>query len=1400
MQPNRATSCVLFFSFFFLFHVFESARLVGISRVREDINGQVNDVQRLIVNCDSETAGSPLVLSLQRTDSVLLDTVTITCPPPEIDYSVQLLEFIPEAVYVSSVPVAIVAPGTNYTSSDDIRAYVERQVDEQLSRAGINIDPLDATARTVLSDRGGNPTRGSKGSGVWSLNQAKHRKSQATTGNPFADAVLTTTRRLIRVLGEQGGVNPRRCGDGRRCLFDVSTTPPTPPPGYDPYAGFNSRLPPPPDTSGEITSIRQFMIRDALLNTFAGLTQGFAGMAVKGGSFGVGLLFALPSFIDAILSISGQSSVALLAKNIEIIAGKLLEVQLSMLAFQGAAFEFNQEVARQISRITNSISFLQQNDQYLQQSVDLLVNKTNNMQRDTDAIRGYVSSQFANVSSAFAILGSNTDNITRVILQLIERDDYQMNMVINAINQLRQLIDAAQDGTESLSRQLLDRRLATQFYHRALQQLDDFSSVIGEVSPFMNDVGRSPMSWAQRQSLRNVDGAIVMATVQLQGSYTVASSPGSTTRSAFAVGLNIDVICDPDFIANISLTNPNSGFMFSNIGPSTTAVPQCSGPFGSAILWNCNCIFRIAGQRIQYPQANPSIVFPWSFAESEGLLFDQTPGIYSGSIFAQNPVSIAPVYLNSMAETEAYLSSAEICHPTLSNSREWIQNRVRVVSQSNLRYVDVSLDSSIFPGGRREMCNGNHQEVLGLATSRNVTIAYAVYTFLRQEFSSLLAIRAAKLNDQLYGTIGQAKIVTQIGSAIPELVNAIRTHAIYFASLPTDEIGRVKQLPVFALDKEATRHSISVRINSGTTIVHSTDTEENSTAVPRADGVSGNVKIITNVALSTIVGESLLKPTMAWVGHSVDYTSNPAYFAASSDLDSDTDPTQPTLLVDFAETDIEFTGPRGDRLNYIRNSLAFFDRANLKEGIDLSQMVMNMSTFAMQNDLPFDPLLATNSANRKLRRIAPGTSFCGEAYNTQTQQLVNPPPDNFMCSLRRFFYAPLYWPLDAVRATFIPVEYSVQTTIDIPMGQLTQLVLSRCPASREIVYTNGTRVALIRLKSNEAISVRYSLCNTNEVKCLAYGTIASMSPGADFVRQFTSINENYYLQVWPLSDSKPTEINKCYSGPGVLVRISSNYTNSGSLPGNIISQVNAVVSPSLIAISSQQQVQTELSLILATLLFSSDTSSMTASILASLARIREAGVNLNSSLFADNQALLDIFTNTRISNDLIDQLIRNNSGGVTLNLAGLTTLIKDLTNGSLNMAYLLELQEFFLNNSLGAVLDFARLLDQFGDDFKLRLGLPDPGGILGTIGDAIGGVFSGLPDFVSIGSLIMIIVLIGAVICFGPTLLKRCRSGNVTVDPNMAPVVTELAVKIAVLQTKVAELEVTSKPIHIVKE
>lgn len=1401
MKSLHLTISVLVVSFFFLVRECENARLVGSSSVRTEVNGQVNEVQRLIINCDSETSGSPLVMSLQQTDSVQVDTVTISCPAPEIDFSVALTGYIPAAVYVSSVPVGIVPPGYNYTSSDDIRAYAEIQVDEQLRRSGISIDPLDATGRTILSEKGDNSPRGSRGGNVWSLSQAKNKQTPFKSKNPLMDAAVRANRRLMEVFEDQL-MKARQCGSGRRCLLDASLTPPPPPPGYDPNVDFNTRVPPPSDSSYSVTSIRDLMLQETLLSAFDSIAQGFAGAKIQGSSWKLGIIFALPSFLDSILSISGQSSTVLLAKNIEVIATALLKVQYNLLGFQDASFKFNQEVANQIARITGTLSYLQQNDQLQDESINLLVNKTNNMQRDTDAIRSYVTSQFTNVSNAFSLLGANTDNITRVILQLIERDDYQMEMVINAINQLRQLIDAVQDGTEGLSRQLLDRRLATQFYHRALNTLASLRDVIGDVSPFMNDMGRPPMSWAERQLLRNVNGAIVMATVQLQGSYTVISSPGSSTRLAFAVGLTIDLICDPDFIANTSLSEPSSDFLWYNVGPSTTAMPQCSGPFGSATLWNCHCIFRVSGKRIQYPQSNPSTVFPWSFTDSKGLLFEQTPGLTSGSIFSQNPVDITPVYLNTMTEISAYLSSPEICSPTLSISREWIQNKVRVVSQANLRYSDVSLDSSIFPGGRSEMCNGNHREVLGLAPSRNVTIASSVYNFVRQEFGALLSARAARLNERLYGTMGQVKIITQPGSNLPGLHDAVRTLLIYFASLPTDENGHTKQLPVFVLDKEATRYSISVRINSGPTVVHSTEKEENATIVPRVDGVTGNITIITNVALSSITGESLLEPTMPWVGHSVHHTNDPLYFASSSNLDSETDPTMPTLHTDFALDDIAWNKPRGGKMNYIYNQKAFFDHARIKETFDLGgNMIMNLSTFSMQNDIPFDPLLATNSPNGKLRRIAPGTSFCGEAFNTQIQQLVDPPPNNFMCNLRRYFDVPVYWPLNAARATFVPVAgYSVQHTVDIPIGKLTQLVLSRCPTSREIVYNNGTRIAVVRLKSNEAISVRYSLCNTNEVRCLAYAAIASMSPGADFVRQFSTVNENYYLQVWPLSAARPTDANKCYSGPGVLVRINSNYTSSGSLPGNVIAQMNSVVSPSLVAIVTQQQIQTELTFILAGLLLNQDTGALRASILASLDQIRAASSNLNSSLFADNQALLDLFTRNRDKNDLIDQLIRNNSLLVNVNLVEIGELIQALVNGSLRLDFLLDMQEFFLNGSIASFLDAVRLVERLGEDFKLRLNLPSPRGILGSIGDAIGGVFGFLPDVASIGSLLMIIGLIILLICFGPQLLKRCRAGNVTVDPKMAPVVNELAEKIAALQTKVAELEAASKSIHIIKE
>lgn len=1403
------------------------------------VNGKQVQVQRLVLQCDSNTGSTPLTLSFNRQGASEADTLRFDCPPPEVDYGVELMGFIPEAVFVTNTPIIYTAPGVNLTSAEDIIDYVTQQITDQLERSGIDIDPADNAARFPFDEAHSRSRRRASGR-VWSLSNARV-KSSTYANNPFLRAAIESNRKLTRLYHEvhgrqmpsSGGVLRRHehsllssssssCPPGQRCLLQAGTSNPgsTPPctadsttPCFDPETGdYNGPATPPPSSESGLYSMREIMWREVTQTLVRGII--FSLTASVGG--------LLTTVVDIAFAASGQSAIGLLAKTLELFISRVLEFQYNVIGFMAATKSFNKVVVQNLKDIVNTLDSLRKASEEHQYSIDLLQNKTERMRTEQDAFRTSVQNQFTNVSNAFNMIGQNQDNITRVILQLIDKGDFQFQLLVNAIKNLRRYVEGVQNQAEGLNSEILERRMISLYYHQTLKELDSLIDKIGPTAPFMNDPGRKPLTFAQKNALRNVAGALVMASVELQGSYRVASSPGSSTKNAFAVGLKIDMICDPDYVANISISEPGPEFIWDSIGPETTAMPQCSGILGTASPWNCQCIFRVTGKRAQYPSSNPSssVLFPWYLGNSEiGLYYAQINALTSGSLTGSTPIDLAPVYLNTMTEMEAYLESAEICNPSsATNTREWINDRVRVLSQFTVQYADVLLESTLFPTGRAAMCNGYYQEVLSSNPSANATIASIVFTFLRQEFGSFLRVRSETANNLIYGSAGEVKVDTQPGSTNPTRYPAYKQSIVQFASLAVDEYGQAKTLPVFRLKRRGIRYKLNMRYNGGSTVTHSAMNDGNQTDIPSADPLLGNITTVSDTALATITNLDLLDPTMPWIGHSVHHTNNPAYFDALSE--EETDPSMPTLHTDFKLTDIVFNGPREDAMNYIWNEKRFFDNQPIKETYDLgSQMIMNISTWRMQATpgSNWDPLRATNTAAQKLRRIPPGTSFCEQSYSVFDAALTTARPNNDMCDIREAFEAPVYWPLDTSEVTFVPRDkYVFEHVVEVPLGTLTEIVTTKCPSSYNVTYYPSTQLAMIVLRSDsEAISAKYSICKSDGITCLVSGTTISMSPGIPFSRTVTGVDQIYFMQVWPSTDSAPTGSTKCFADLGVMMFINSSFSNSGALPGNVLSQVREAVAPTLESLFSNQVAQLALTQTIFEILLSAKSGDELKNlVLANLATIQNITGSLQDSIFAENQAMYERSIEAQKYYANISVLLDVSRDKALAQLANAANLIAKVNSTFPYLDTLLILQDYYFNGSLDAYNRLREDFVRYQEKLDLDLSSLNPLTLAGKIGKAIGGIFSGgfgLGGLFDIIQFLMTIAFIGAIIYFAPKILAFCRNrggnGSNVLDPGtaaafatMAQRLSEVEIKYAqdhaeleILRTNVAEMQAVSR-------
>lgn len=127
-------------------------------------------------------------------------------------------------------------------------------------------------------------------------------------------------------------------------------------------------------------------------------------------------------------------------------------------------------------------------------------------------------------------------------------------------------------------------------------------NAIGPGLPFMNDIGFAPLSASERAQRRSVAGSIEMASVEIQGTLVDPLVEGSYT----AVQIQVQILCDPTYIANFSLATIGFDYIIQAIGPHTDQQLSCHDP------WACNCVFRVNYTTIH--MSNLNLVYPFDAA------------------------------------------------------------------------------------------------------------------------------------------------------------------------------------------------------------------------------------------------------------------------------------------------------------------------------------------------------------------------------------------------------------------------------------------------------------------------------------------------------------------------------------------------------------------------------------------------------------------------------------------------------------------------------------------------------------------------------------------------------------------------------------------------------------------
>ena len=1264
--------------------------------------GTIVQKTRFTIRCDSEV---PYTFTIEREGLSTPDTVTVECLAPEIKYNAQQRSVVPLGQNLIRIPIVLSAD-IMYNKTTAQAAYIDRLVRESLNNA--NLPPLPS--QNILSLR--------------KLLQLK-------------------PNHLIQLL-QDDSFHPN---DFRKLLQDDSGDPNAPPPlpPFDPK-GAPPLVPPKdsPDLDAldkekdmvvpdydSIVSIQQIQKIELLEQATTGLVQSIGtGLLVSGlgtgfgGLNGVAILSGvLSQGLNLALSASGGDPLQLVVKDMKILFTDVANIVTQIDRMFKEQIQVDQLFTAQFDDVYGTEEKISLRQDIDEEQLFVLRNRTNLIINYINSTVTSMNKRFNDTQTKIDILSGEETNVTRIIKLLSQQSDARFKQLLHTINILQQQITANSDATESIrqNRQLI--RIAAQSFHDSLQTMIDHSE-LGPGLPFMNDIGSAPLSASQRAQRRSVSGAIVMASVEIQGTLADPSIVG-TAHSA--VQIQVQILCDPTYIANFSLDSIGFDFIVQAIGPHTDQQLSCHDP------WICNCIFRV--NYTKFAMANINNVYPFDSMFSAGIPMweDKSTVQITSQHCIPEPVTCTPSniqFFDSLNGLSEFLAGPLVC------SLNWYTQRIRIADARIGYFLSVSTNPNDYIGGKAEMCDVDYT----MSASNRTTIGFALFTYLRKEFDMYWGSIRTTVDRSLYGSLGQVAIRDIIGSRLPSLVHAYRTLVIEYAALLSRQEANIPRLlPLFNLAKEDTVFKVKLTVNTQDPILFDLDTRAQS--MPIGGSHTGNFSLASNRQLSSIRGIEQLEESMKWLGPEIVYTQDSRTHEPFAPFD-------PTVLVDFAKHELcdGTADQRANCMNYLE-----LRRADLSVGYPFGEgMPFNLSTWSVSEGNPIFEPRYVNSPSGRLILMNPNNRKClFQQRDPVTMELTPSGPFRTMCNIRKDFDVPLSF--DIGQVSFTAREWTYDFEFDWSGTKVEELSITRCPDSAEVI-ANGTKILI---RSSSPISFAYSICTaTND--CTTTGTTFYLN-GADSIT-IGVLNVEYFFQAWPSSDPVPTPSNRCYSqtnGLGLPIFIDRNYTFVSGLPNNVEASVLQILTPTQIQMTSMFTLMLQLHQATVLMITDIDGDALPAMLtqITDNANAALAGIpSLSDDPTFDNatarfiKSLIDndniFFDLVNKSNAVRDQILQGILQGRQLN--NLTkSIIKQLVNDSdvldsLINKFITDLNDVGSPASLNLLDLFKKLIE----------------GIINAAGGLAKGLFGLFGDLLNIGAKalsiikdVIIFIILGCLIC-----------------------------------------------------
>ena len=1061
--------CQHFFVFFAT-----SSQIVGLTPYLEvdAKTGTAQHYQTASILCDGPDQVS---FSVTSTETGQAYDVVVQCKRPVITAAVGLSSYIPFGTRIFSTPVAFGPTGYNYSTASN--AYLTKIHDATMANADQTLvnPPTHPTGRSLLQSNDDTSSPSSTDPAVTS---------------PYDLSELDEFNSWNKIHQVQLAINVLQFLPAALGLY-----------GLRAVTTFAQQ---------GITAIAK-----QAGTVVAGEASSFAAGAI-GGPITLALTLA-----PLIISVFSDDPVDLLAKDVKILADVVEEIGNLVVQWENKQIQINQEQNTINVDARKTFTAFGQRLDADERAIRDLYNDTHIIQSEVENIVNVVDGKFAYLASSLGTLYQLDENITDYLNKLDQRDAQRINSVWQTIHQLLGTIQELSDGIAAVDQKKWEKRSAVRIFFDSFYELMA-SYEVGRLAPFMSDIGAAPMSQDQITALRTKSKAIVLSSIEIQGTrYTPTGYKAQATTVA--------LVCDPTFIANKSGIPIGVDVILSYIGPFVGGTTHCYDPSPTQDSWFCNCVLKVNTTVLSYSGLNtvPYPLYPFDYEASNRLLsLVDDPQIYTQFPDCTRETMIEGTctaeisddrYFDNLREFEAYMKN-DVCRLT------WVRDAVHVVSDDMGLYSRVNVSDWVQPFGYN--CETNFYNVTGPdAPTNDSYFGFSMYRPLTAAAQLYFPLIQSSIEQQLYGYIGDVKFEESITATFPGLRRIIKAFQITCASvvMRLDQTHIPRLLPVYSVTREEPEFSIDLYINEELVTTHSS--AGTNTVVPMVSGESGNITVTTNTALGRIEGDSLIPQQFLWVGTETVYTSD----SRTHNVDG-----SPKLFCDFKHSLLRYNVPARFRpgLNYVQ-----INSGDLPKDIYFGEgMPINLTMWQALNADKFDPTL-TESCTSYLVEVDPDTGLCDRPIDdltmTPRESLV---PQNDMCQIRSRFFVTTEMTPTTTQLEFVARSASFIAEVKIPAGQISVVLDYTCPSSVQVTNVGPSTVVIMQGSARSGLL--YSICKDGGLDCIVANTPLSLP----FTTTYSLGAVEYFLQVWAARTATPTPSTLCYSDNNLRgIRLLNDY-------------------------------------------------------------------------------------------------------------------------------------------------------------------------------------------------------------------------------------------------------------------